>query len=506
VVHFSHEPKADADYIPLHHLTTPPPHGLYLGMSLPGSTYPGYIQFTVQTHWNCPLAEVTRVQKPLLLAALLGCGLAPAGPGQALPPPSAPAPALARLVEQLGDADYRKRDEAVRRLTAEGVKAVPALRKALGHPDAEVRRRAGELIPALERAAVLAPRRVTLKVTNKPLRAVFDEMTRQTSYKVQFFSGKPDQAFTFDFQGLTFWEALDRVCGEGGLVLQQHFGDDQVHLQQREGPPAQYVHYDGSFRFVPNSFQQVRTIDFGPGNRNPFNGQSNEQLSFQFTVCAEPKLPLLGLGAPRLTAAYDSEKNSMLVPENGNPDHMNRLGMNPVWGSRYGGGNRCLCIQTSVNLHRPAERATRIKLLRGTIPATLLAEQKDVVVTDNILAAKGKTVKVGTTTFQFKDVSAQPNKQYQLRLAITEDNKDNPNDYTWMNSLYQRISLQDAKGNKYFPFSTTWTNSSPNHAEITMTYGQMGNAKAGAPSRFVYQSWTTLQHQLAFEFKDLPLP
>ena len=48
--------------------------------------------------------------------------------------------------------------------------------------------------------------------------------------------------------------------------------------------------------------------------------------------------------------------------------------------------------------------------------------------------------------------------------------------------------------------------SSPTHAEITMTYGQMGNVKAGPPARFVYQSWTTMQHQLTFEFKDLPLP
>ena len=197
----------------------------------------------------------------------------------------------------------------------------------------------------------------------------------------------------------------------------------------------------------------------------------------------------------------------MLVPENGSPDQVNRwAGGNVVWASRYGGGNRCLCMQTSVNLHRPAEKATRIKLLRGTIPATLLAEQKDVVVSDDVLSAKGKKVKVGTTTFHFKDVSAQPNKQYQLRLEVSEENKDNPNDYTWMNSLYQRISLQDAKGNKFFPSSTSWSNSSPTHAEITMTYGQMGNVKAGPPARFVYQSWTTMQHQLTFEFKDLPLP
>jgi hypothetical protein len=163
------------------------------------------------------------VQKPLLLAALvLGFGHAPAAPGQVPHPPRTPPPSLEQLVGQLGDPDYRTRDEAVRRLTAEGVKAVPALRKALAHPDAEVRRRALELIPALERAHALAPRRVTLKAADKPLRAVFDDITRQTGYKIQFNTSKPAQTYSFDLKGVTFWEAIDQISREAGLVFQQN--------------------------------------------------------------------------------------------------------------------------------------------------------------------------------------------------------------------------------------------------------------------------------------------
>ncbi|HVS34583.1 MAG TPA: HEAT repeat domain-containing protein, partial [Gemmataceae bacterium] len=81
-------------------------------------------------------------------------------------PPAEPPidPAVAKLVEQLGDNDFRVREEASRRLKAIGLPALPALRKALTCPDAEVRRRANELVPALETAALLAAKRVTFKI------------------------------------------------------------------------------------------------------------------------------------------------------------------------------------------------------------------------------------------------------------------------------------------------------------------------------------------------------
>src|SRR5947209_16463449 len=149
------------------------------------------------------------VHKCILTTALLSLGLAALTSGQAPPTFSPTTPtassaiagqAVEQLIDQLGDSDYRKRDEAARLLEAEGVKVVPALRKALGHPDAEVRRRAQELIPVLETAAVLAPRRVTLKVTDKPLRDVFAEVSRQTGYPVDFWANSPERVYSFDFK------------------------------------------------------------------------------------------------------------------------------------------------------------------------------------------------------------------------------------------------------------------------------------------------------------------
>lgn len=454
----------------------------------------------------------------LIPAALLSLALAalvqgdeprPAVPSKAPPPREsararALAPAIDKLIEQLGDSDFRKRDDAERQLRAQGVAVVPALRKALGHRDPEVRRRALALIPALERAAVLTPRRVNLKIVNKPLRVAFDEITKQTGFKISYWSSESSRLFNFDLENVTFWEAIDHICKEAGLVVQTGYGDDQLRIQEQKGH-APYVTHSGAFRFVPTGFQLNRNITFGVVGKEASGGARSEHLTLQFTLFVEPRMPLMNLGEVKLTAAYDTEKNSMLMPAGPEAG-----GYNPWMGRRYYrgySGNRSHSMQTQVNLHRVSEKATGLKYLRGTVPVTLLVEQKPVVVTDDFLKSKGKKVKIGTTQFIFEDIKPIPaNKQYQLRLTISEEQKDsNMHDWSWMNSLYQRIELQDVKGNKYQVYSTSWGNSSPTNVQLTLTYGQSG-AKLGPPQKFIFHAWKTMEHQVEFELRDLPLP
>src|SRR4051794_20531838 len=58
---------------------------------------------------------------------------------------------VARLIEQLGSMDFGQREEASKRLATLGEPGLPLLRKALASDDPEVRRRARDLIRALER-------------------------------------------------------------------------------------------------------------------------------------------------------------------------------------------------------------------------------------------------------------------------------------------------------------------------------------------------------------------
>jgi hypothetical protein len=449
------------------------------------------------------------------LVTLLGLALLAPAPAAAPPAPEW-LPRAEQLIRQLGDRDYRAREEAERRLHAMGVKIVPALRRALGSRNAEVRRRARVLIPALESAHLFAPKRVTLAVEKKPLRFVLDAITKQTGYKIMALGGPGgagEKLYTLRLEGVTFWEAIDTVCKAGGMVVQQSWGDDQVRLAY-QGAPGRFVGHDGPFRTAALNFAMHRTVDlsvapgvaarpaggpFGPfGPAGPGPGGRSESLTFNFLVFAEPRLPFVAVGDPFVEAAYDNERNSLL----GGPDGFGaRFG-----GPRFGGGGRQLSWQTQVQLHRPSLSASTVKVMRGTVPVTLLIDQKAVLVTDKALEAKGKKVKAAGMEFRFDEVTKQAAGQYQFKIHITNSDSSNPGDMSWTNTIYQRLELHDAKGNKYNAWGTSWHSSGPNFVQITFTFSTAGRAGMGAPERFLFQSWTTRQHHVAFEFRDMPLP
>jgi hypothetical protein len=291
--------------------------------------------------------------------------------------------------------------------------------------------------------------------------------------------------------------------------VQQNYGDERILLNEQGGGQPLYVRYEGPFRFAPVTLQQTRVFNFfsAPG-KDAAPAAAEESLALTFAIYSEPRVPLLGVGEIKLDAAYDTEKNSMLPPAvNAGEFFDPRFGvMRGRFVARYGNGNRTYFMQSQLNLTRPSLKAAAIKVLRGSVPVTLLAEQKPVVLTDKILSAKGKKVTAGTTTFHFEDVTETPGKQYQVRMTVTEDNRDNPNDYTWMNTLYQRIELFDEKNNKFQIHSTGWGNNGSGEVQLTLGFGAAGNVKTGPPAKFVFQQWTTLQYQVPFEFRDLPLP
>jgi hypothetical protein len=417
--------------------------------------------------------------------------------------PTSPMPD--QLVEQLGDPDFRKRDQAAELLKTEGVKVLPTLRANLKHHDPEVRRRLMELIPNIEVTAQLAPKRVTLKAKDMALKDLMAELGKQTGYTYEFNHNNPEQKFSFDLNNRTFWETVDEINKQTGLDYQANYGDDRVRLYQ-QGGNSPYSYTDGAFRFSAVNFQLYKHVDLM--QRNPGANRRSESLTFSFAVQSEPKLPMLGMGQPRVTAAFDNEKNSMLIPSNPNEGIEEFEGRRGRYYSRYGNGNRMWYMQTAVNLIRPSEKANGVKVLRGTIPITLLAEQKPHVVADNVLKGKGKKLTVGTSTITIEEANAIANtNQVSIKITFNEDTGGNPNDYSWQNSIYQRLEVQDAKGNKYQLYGTNWGNSNANSLQMTMTYAPMDQTKKPEGDvKLIFYEWKVMQHQLNFEFKDLPLP
>ncbi len=430
----------------------------------------------------------------------------PPAPTEPAAPPPLSRKEVDALVEKLGSDDPHVREVALQQLQTAGSRALPELRRSINHPDPEVRRVLVDLIPNIEVAALLAPKRVTLQMEGKSVKDALDEVTRQTGYKIQAWGGNiQNPGETFRLHDVTFWDAIEQICSRGGLSLQMGYGDETVRLNANE------VHHpftcrEGPFRVVANGMQQNRSIDLTirPGQNDA--PTRSTALNFNFTVFTEPKLPIIGYGEARLTQAIDSDRNSMLPDVNVDPEELLMRGGLAGRGGRFISNRysqKMFSAGVSTNLVRPSERATSIKLLKGYIPLTLLTEQKAVEITRELEKANNLKVEIDSLTFTVQEVKEQPGGQWQVRMIISNDAAEN--DYSWTNALYQRIEVYNAAGDRMQNYGSSWGNNGPNLVNMTLTFRNPGG-KQGKPQRLVFQNWTTLNTLAPFEFKDVPLP
>ncbi|HEV3084762.1 MAG TPA: HEAT repeat domain-containing protein [Gemmataceae bacterium] len=420
----------------------------------------------------------------------------------------ATAPTVEQLIEQLASKDYQVREKASKALAGLGKESLAALQKARSHPDPEVRRRLDELIPPLERAVTLSPRPVTLHMTNKPVHEILSELSKQTGYKILTWPEAPPNGakdkvvYTIHFDKLPFWQALDKVCEATGMTLQQgYWGDDAMRVYRQEAY-VPFSCYNGPFKIIAIGFNYSRNNNFGQLPKNPGQQaaqQGNEFLNVSLQIATEPRLPILRTGQVKLSVAQDDEGHSM-IPKAENPN-------NNMYNRGYYGFWRGYLHQVQAPLVWSSKSSRTVRTLKGTIQVTLLADQKPSIVTDKLLASKGKKFKVGDATFHVEEITEMPGKQYQIRLNVTENSKEAQNDWSRLQSMQQRLELQDDKGNKVPSYVniTNWGNG-PMSAQFQIMVQPNNNAKVGAPAKLVYSSWVLMEHELAFEFKDLPLP
>jgi hypothetical protein len=165
-------------------------------------------------------------------------------------------PSPEQLIRQLADKNFKVRQAAAKAIQALGPAALPALRKAKDHPDPEVRRRIALWIPKFELAAVVAPKQVTLNLTNQALGKAIDELARQTGYKIDFDrqDRRAQNLCTIHLQNVTFWEGLDQVCRQAESVASLESEMAKVLLLSfaEEAPP--HVTYHRAFRIAAKGF------------------------------------------------------------------------------------------------------------------------------------------------------------------------------------------------------------------------------------------------------------
>lgn len=132
---------------------------------------------------------------------------------------------IAKLIDQLGSDAYVEREEASKKLDEIGVPALDDLKKAVSSSDAEVQRRARDLVAKIDRRVqavkVLAPAKVHLKFDNVPLADALREVANKSGIPLTYqgdASILASRRITLDTGEVTFWEAFDRFCAQAGLA------------------------------------------------------------------------------------------------------------------------------------------------------------------------------------------------------------------------------------------------------------------------------------------------
>src|SRR5262245_21763460 len=102
--------------------------------------------------------------------------------------PAIDAERIQALIKDLGSTKFAERNTAKRELEALGMAALEPLRQAAKSKDLETSRRAGELLQKLESKlvndAMLAPKRVHLKLKDTPVLDAVAELQKQSGYPI----------------------------------------------------------------------------------------------------------------------------------------------------------------------------------------------------------------------------------------------------------------------------------------------------------------------------------
>lgn len=435
-------------------------------------------------------------------------------PGPVTAPPKVaadkPDPAIAQMIEDLGSEDWRAREKAGRDLAAKGEKALPYMRAAmLATDNPEVQRRLAVLVKKLDRERLTEPKRVTSSFKDKTPKEIFDEIARQTGYRLEYGGGGPEGKYSFEFANTPFWQAVDTVANAAGFAVFAEYDDDTIRVYNQDSTNP-HVAYSGPFRVIATNINTSRSVQLsGISKRGGFQ-RNSEYMNLSFQIQSEPKNPMLGIMQPELLEAKDELGGSLLPPqERGN-----------VRSNYFNGGFRGHNTYMSVNLTRGDKAATTLKSLKGRVQVVLLSATVPELVVDNPLKVKKQTVVGRTSELEVEGLEEDANQKgvYLLSLVAkrrgqnTDPDQIRGNeDYLWQQSLWQRMELSDEKGNKYFNYGPTVHNNNGS-VQLVIQFGPTDRRtgregpKFGPPKRFALNEWLTASHELNFEFKDIPLP
>ena len=282
-------------------------------------------------------------------------------------------------------------------------------------------------------------------------------------------------------------------------------GRGGMQNQPSQFNPQQIVLIDGKPLTVPTSYAGAVRVRLLPPASVKMQAQPGEVLLI-FEVSAEPRLKVFRpQGVTNILAKDNQGQSLMLADFNASP--LNSLQRRII----------------PVRLKLGDQKAQLIQELKGNISVEVVLPAEPVMTIDNVLQAKGQTVKgKNNDTMTLENIEKIGENGYRIEFSIQGENQNgNQNVAVWQIGIGVQMpvaddfppstelpNLVDAQGRVYQLVHSRSSKSFVVNGAGKQTYVAEYRADAGQgdPSRLVLSQPRFTNIAVPFEFKDVPLP
>ncbi len=423
-----------------------------------------------------------------------------------------PAPPSEELIAGLGATDFQDRERSTRQLMAQGVKVLPELKAALAKTsNPEVVDRLDKLIYCIGVKQLLEPTRISLKLDSVSSKTLFQELARVSGYQFTIPLQAPkmnaEELLSLDVRDKPLWDVLRSFNHQTGIEVR--VDDDALIMGEGSDSVTPFVAVDGPFRLTLNSIHLSYTNYFS----RPKNGHF-QPINYQCVTMrleSEPKLQLLNLSQIKLTCAIDNLGNNLLQATDA-MDEWVRSTKGPQGGHSFTHNENF-----RIELERKDRTATELADLKGVAKVVVVREIRTDIAVDKLQTAAKRTIPGKTFTLEVHTAKADDKGNWlELEVTLTQ-NHEELYDKLERQALPARIVIENNLGQRtgieLFELPQPGFLPVPGGKAIKSHFARYkliakapDGVKTSSFTRLKILDWVCIEKEIAFEFKNIPLP
>ena len=159
---------------------------------------------------------------------------------------------VARLIRQLGAADFSQRQQADEQLARLGPSSRAPLEEAVSDEDLEVRLRAKRLLDRLKLEDLWTGATVEIQVRDEPASKILASLAAQSGNHIHVgdpYGNFAEAKLDLNYAAMNYWQAVDEICGKTGNRVRPHYDMHTPGVVVSAGAPGNFPRaYGGPVR------------------------------------------------------------------------------------------------------------------------------------------------------------------------------------------------------------------------------------------------------------------